>query len=303
MRRYTYILTALWLLLAGCEKYHPLYDGQKFRAYHDDFSLIEGEGRDIYIPLEGGPSFMLKLSGGKGDHHSIAVEDSECLEYAYYPGKVATESFYEPKLIPDQVLLSPLKLGQTKVTIRDEDTDETISMNVHVCPSYKALYIYRSQNSIEEMTILSFKYGGPDNVVRICHGTLPMLRFSHVADGTYAFVKQNGNTYLELTYPADEYGQPSDGGEEVFRRYMIHDGYGNVYHDMMGLLNLSDLSVQTRSCSVQTKAYYPSDKYTDLMFLDVTESEEVDSESPDAQFFYCYSARVIPWFFDYKPSL
>ena len=282
------MMTAV-VLLAGCEKYHPLHDGQKFRAYHEDYSLIEGEGRNIYVPLKG-KSFNIELSGGLGKNHSIFIEDPEYLGYIYFPGKVASEAFFEPEIIPDEIMLSPKKLGKTKMTIRDDDTGETIKINVNICEAYKALSIYDTQNSLEERTLLCFRYGGPDNVVRFCRGNISRLQFEYVTDGTYTFIKRNNTLYMEVTFLADEYGQPSHEGTETFRKYKILDIYGYGYQDLMSLLQIHDLPVQT-------KLYY-EEYYRDAMFLDVTEDEKVEPDSPEAKCFYCSSARIVPWFFD-----
>lgn len=280
-------------LLVGCEKYHPLHDGQKFRAYHEDYHLIEGEGRDIYVPLEG-KSFNIELSGGLGKNHSVTIEDPEYLEYIYFPGRVSNEAFFEPEIIPDAIMLSPKKLGKTKMTIRDEDTGEEIKINVNICEAYKALAIYATQNSFEEATLLCFKYGGPDNVVRFCKGYIQRLNFEHITDGTYAFVKKNDSIYMELTFPADEFGQPSPDGSETYRKYKLLDIYGYEYTDLMSLLQIKDLPVQT-------KMYYDV-YYRDAMFLDVTEDENADPTSAESKCFYCYSASIVPWFFDYMPA-
>jgi hypothetical protein len=288
MRRIIYILAAA-VLLAGCEKYHPLHDGQKFRAYHKDYSLIEGEGREIYLPLQG-KSFNLELSGGHGGNHTILIDNPEYLDYTYFPGKVSTEAFYEPEIIPDIIMLSSKKLGKTRMTIINDGTGETIKINVNICESYHALSVISTQNSLEERTLLCFRYGGTDNVVRFCRGNISRLQFEHIVDGTYVFRKKNNAIYLEMTFPADEYRQPSREGTETFRRYKVLDAYNYGYQDVMGLLNLNGFPVQT-------KAYY-DEYYRDALMVDVTEDEKADPESPETKCFYCNSTQIIPWYFD-----
>ncbi len=290
MKRLVYAALAAMIILTGC--YHPYYDGQKFRVYHADCGLVESDGTHIYIPVQSDKPYVLELYGGWGKKHQIKVEDPEYLDYSYSKESIEkTGLIDDPDMIPAGVTLLPKKLGDTAITLTEGDTKESITIYVHICEAFKALEVEYSNNSLPDGTVLAFRYGGVDDVVRICKGGLDKDKMEHIVDGKYAFVPYNSSVCMELTFPADAAGNPSAIGEIVTRRYYVTMTYGYPIGSasaMMERLHLADFPLDTKASSVL-------DTNWNLQFTDITDNESPDPESPDYKAFNAWSAVVIPW--------
>lgn len=289
MKKTLYAVLAAIIILSGCE-YHPYYDGQKFRVYNSLYGFIRSDSQVIAIPVEGGIPYFLSLYGGYGRHHSVEVSDPEILGYSYDKGFVKPVPFDYPDIETANVTLLPARLGQTSVRVSDEDTGESEMIKIKVCESYHALEINNDNSPFEEGTFFAFRYGGVDNVLRICKGDIAAMDYKHIADGTYRFVEYNGVLSLEITYPADENGCPDPVGQDTFRKYLVQAYYGGTYGDnslMMEYLNLSKLSVATRASFDEMDVYYNNS----FRVVDIT-----DGTNPEnAEHFYMSSATIIPW--------
>ena len=290
MKRLAYAVLAAIMILSGCE-YHPYYDGQKFRLYHRSCGVVEEDGAVVNIPVVTEKPFAINLLGGSGKNHYVHIEDPEYLDYEISEGDVVNEAFDTPEFIPVSVVLKPKKLGETSVTLTEGDTGESITLKVRICEAYKALKIYNSDCCLEKETILCFRYGGPDNVMKICKGDLETSRFHSVIDATYAFVKEKGSLYFDISFPADEYGYPNENGNVVDKRFLVSSYYsiasGSV-DDIIRYLNIQDIPIQTKSYD------YP-DYYVDFQFIDVTDKPLTEAYGPSNPSFYAYTAVIIPW--------
>lgn len=290
MKRIIYAALAAMTMLTGCE-YHPYYDGQKFRVYHKDCGLLESDGAHIYVPHQLDEPYVLNLYGGWGKSHYVEIEDQECLGYSYEKGDVKKDGFDDPDMIAAGVTLIPKKIGDTVIKITEQTTGESISIFVHVCEAYKAIKVYETQNSLAAGTILAFRYGGVDDVVRLCREDIRTGATEHIVDGRYAFVDNGASVRLKMTFPADEAGQPCAGGTEISKEYDIEFRYGGVYGSANGMMQCLNLL----GFPLTTKSSYVIVPYYDFQFVDITGGIVPDMSSPDAQVFYARSAVVIPW--------
>lgn len=289
MKRILYAVLTAIVILSGCE-YHPYYDGQKFRVFNSLYGFIEHDTPAIPIPIEGGNPHLLCLYGGYGKHHSVEIYNPEILGCSYDKGFVKNVPFDYPDIETANVTLLPERLGQTSVRVTEEDTGESAVIDVKVCESYHALEISSDNGPFASGTFFALRYGGADNVLRICKGDVTTLDYKHIVDGTYKFVDYDGMLSLEITYPADEEGHPDPEGKDLFRKYLVQAYYGGTYGDnslMMEYLNLSKLSVATRASFDEMDVYYNNS----FRVVDIT-----DGTNPEnAEHFYMSSATIIPW--------
>lgn len=293
MKRFIYAVLAAITILSGCE-YHPLYDGQKFRVYHQDCGILEGDGGHFYVPVKSDAPYALELYGGTGRKHTITVDSPEYLDYTYKKGSVKGDGFADMDVNPATVTIVPKKLGMSTLTIKEEDTGESVTLIVHICEAYKAIEVSHSKNSLPDGTILAFKYGGVDDVVKICKGDLYQGPVEYVTEGKYAFVPYESTVALELTYPADEDGKPCDGGTMVKKIFMVEFYYGGGAGSPEAML----MYMSFKDFPVQTKVFQIPEYYMDFRYTDITDGEYHDKDSPDAKYFTAYSAVIIPWKID-----
>lgn len=282
MRKLIYAAVAALMILSGCE-YHPYYDGQEFFV-NDSMTntVIDKDGEDIIISLQYDEPYILECYGGKGKNYTITISDPDCLGYSLSEGHVETPPF-DFDVIPTEITLLPTKLGDTSFTVRDDDTGESIQMNIHIRTAYHALQLSEPTFFFND-TVFAFLYGGEDDVLKVCQGSIYTRRFKPVVDGRYAFVEIDGMLYFDIRYPADENGRPLDGGEEIFRRYLvqIYKGWDYVVYDpseMLSDMNLQDIRPVTKDVAL------PEIKYENFRFVDVADS---------GNYFYTQSARLIP---------
>ena len=290
MRRIIYVIVLSVTLLSGC-RYNPLYDGQQFRVYHQDCGLRADDGGHIYVPLKSDAPYVVELYGGMGRKHTVTIDNTDCLDYSYRKGSAKGDGFAEMDIKPAGVTLVPKQLGLSLLTVEDEHTGEAVSLAIHICEAYKAIEVSQTFNSLAEGTVLAFKYGGVDDKVKICKGSLYEGDIEYILEGRYAFVPYESTVALELTYPADENLQPSAGGAEVKKVYKVEFYYGpgtESPETMLLYMNLKDFPLQT-------KAFQYPEYYMDFRFVDITDGVYHDKESPAARYFYANSAVVIPW--------
>ena len=305
MKRCIYAAVAALIILSGCE-YHPYYDGQEFFV-NDSMTntVIDNDGEDIIISLQYDEPYILECYGGKGKNYTITISDPDCLDYSLSKSDVETPPF-DFNVIPTEITLLPKKLGETSITIKDDDTGESIQLNVHIHTGYHVLQLSETQFFFND-TVFAFIYGGEDDVLKVCQGSIYTRRIRPEVDGRYAFVEIDGLLYFEIRYPADENGRPLEGGEETFRRYQVqlYDWWNYVVYDpsrMLSDMNLQDIRPVTKETAV------PEIKYENFRFVDVTDYEGSLSgyvepynpetpSSPKFNYFYTQSARLIPWIY------
>ena len=302
MTRMVFAALAVVMILSGC-RYNPLYDGQEFRLYSSEFGLFEKDGADVFIPVEYDKPLVIECYGGKGKSHSVVIQDPSLLDYSYSKTSVKYEILDDADIRPASVTLLPKKLGDTSITISDNDGGGSITVNVHICPAYKVLVVTDSHNCYDPGTVLAFKYGGVDDVVSFCkknnpdggsyHDNRPM-DMEHIVDGKYRFVPSENTVILELSYETDSNGQPCRGGMMTDKRFKVKFSYGKDANDpeeMMKYLHLDDLKISTK---VEEDPY---DVIYLFSFIDMEDEQNTEISPERARRFTAWSASIIPWMF------
>lgn len=291
MNRIIYTAILLMLTLSGCE-YHPYYDGQPFRVFNNSHGLIETDGTHIYVPIADRMPFKIEIYGGKGKNHNVTIADPEYLGFSYLKADV-DGGFMGEGIIAATITLNPQALGETSMTITDEDTGESIQLYVHIVKAYRMMEVRSTRNSLKVGTVLGFEYMSKNDVVRIGWRNPSTGILEDVVDAKYRFLDYDTTVALELTYLADEDGQPDPAGTETVRRFLVQ--YDGGYDSgsplqMMYSMNLDYLSFQTRAYMDDEVEYLSS-----LQFLDITDDENADPSLPETKVFFTRSAELGAW--------
>lgn len=307
MKRHIYAALAAMMILIGCEEYHPYYDGQAF-CINDAMTgiVMENDGEHVYVPLQYDEFYEIECYGGKGKNYTVTVSDPECLDYSLEVGSVETPLF-DWDVIPTRITLTPKMTGDVSLTVRDDDTGESIQMNVHIRDAYHAISLDYSPGSIFDATdVLAFTYGGKDDMLHFCKGSVFNYDVEPFAQGKYSFVTNNGFLYLEMTFLADDEGKPAENGVETFRRYQVQRSWGwtDDPATLLIYMNLSDLQVKTRELVVPDNHYYYF-ILVDVTDMDLPLNELVESYGyvdgdlvKYRDYFHIHSAKLIPWKYD-----
>lgn len=292
MRKFIYMAIAVLLMVTGCE-YHPYYDGQKLRVYNNKHGLIEADGTHLYVPVVGRIPFEIEIYGGAGKNHKVTLADPDYFKYTYKKAGV-DNGFMGEGIYPAILTLEPLQLGDTSMTIADEDTGESIQLYVHIIEAFNMMEISDSRGSLAAGTVLAFDYQKDSDIVRIAGKDPETGSHELIVNGRFRFLDYGSTVALELTYPADSEGQPDASGKETVRRFLVEFHEGGVYGTARGMLyvmNLNDMSLHTRAYMPDYEIEY-NEKFR---FIDITDNENPDMESPDTRIFYASSARLQPW--------
>lgn len=295
MKRMIYAVLAAMMILSGCE-YHPYYDGQPFRIYNVDCGLLESDGAHAYVPIVSAYPYVLEFYGGEGKNHSVEVADPDILGYTYREKDLQNNFIDGTELISAGVILHPKQIGETSVTVTDQDTKESIQIYVHVCEAYKVMEVYEGGETFETGTIFAFSYLSDSNDAKICRGSTEKLEI--IAEARYEFFSMDDILYLELFYPADPEGRPSSDGTEIRKLYQVRFERGGTYSAwvMMDMLNLGEYQLLTRA--TKDPDLVPDNYYVDFAFVDVTDVDEPSmDESIGDDVFYARSTKLIPWIY------
>lgn len=287
------------LMVCGCQ-YHPFYDGQPLRLYatdhgiidYSDQSLMEPENNHIYVPIVSRREFKIEIYGGKGKNHKVMVENPEYFSYTYE--KAAIEGgLMGDGVVPATITIEPHKLGDTAMTITDEDTKESITVIVHVIKTFSVIEVDETQNSLPVGTCLAFEYAIKSDVVKICRKSEQTNDLEYLYDAHFRFLQDDKVLEFELTYLADQNGAPDINGSEVIRRFLVeyeaYEGFESAY-GTIHLMNLEYLPVQTRGYIDMSDYEYREN----FRFIDITDNPNPDPESPETKIFYAESASRMP---------
>ena len=303
MKKIIYAALAAMMILSGCEEYHPFYDGQAL-CINDAMSgiVMKTDGEHIYVPLQYDEPYVIECYGGKGKNYTVTVSDPACLDYSLEAGDVTTPPF-DWNVIPTRITLTPKENGDVSLTVKDDDTGESIHMNIHIRDAYHAIPVsYNPESIFEDTDAFAFRYGGTDDVIYFCNGSPFSYDVEPYAQGKYSFVANNGFLYLELTYNADEEGRPSENGVETFRRYQVQMSWGiEDPANLMMYMNLADFQVKTKEL-VMPDVYYYNFLLVDVTDMELPLTDWVESyEYVDGElvvyreYFNINSAKLIPW--------
>ena len=292
MKRYIYAALAVLMMLSGCE-YHPYYDGQLMRVYQSRYGLIEESGVHLNVPIADRHPYQLEIYGGKGRNHKVTVSDPDVLGCTYKEASV--ETFLGQDIVPATLTLKPHRLGDATVEITDEDTGETILLELHVVNVFNMVEVSDSQNSLEPGIVLAFGYPSASDIIKICRRNAEDGGLEYLMDAKCRFYESETGLEMDLVYLADEEGQPDAHGSEINKRFVVEfaDGYsygGPGY--LLRIMNLDYMALQIRA----VKDYMEETEYdAEFRFIDVTDDESPDPESSDTRIFYAKSAKLEPW--------
>jgi hypothetical protein len=292
MNRYVLAAIAVLMILGGCE-YNPYYDGQILRVYQTEYGLIETDGVHLNVPILSHRPYILEVYGGKGKSHKISVSDPELLTYTYK--KASVETFLGEGIEPASLTLQPQQLGDTSIEILDEDTGESININLHIVKAYNMMEIYDSHNSLTAGTVIAFDYPSSSEDIKMCRKNQENGNLEYLFDAKCRFHDCDTTVMMELTYLADECEQPDIHGTEITKKYLVQfeEGYttGESYYTLY-LMNLSYMTIHTRAVKDDFDIYEYNERFR---FIDITDNENPDPESPKTKIFYARSARLQPW--------
>ncbi len=268
MKRIIYILAAALVMLTGCE-YHPYYDGQKFCVYFDRNGLIETDGEHIYVPVVSTTSYSIECYGGLGENYSLEIADPQYFQCTFIEKEIGGLAYDEPE--PARFVIEPKQIGDTEMTITDNDTGESIQIYVHICEAYHSIEVTNDSKIFNIATRLVFKYGGTDDVLKVLMPKELSYQYEVVAEGTYEFVNIDDLLYLEMTLPLDSFGTFSPSGTPTFKRFQVQYRYGGAghYSSMLADMNLTDF--QSASNDVE-------ELYHSILYVDVTGVEDLGPE-------------------------
>lgn len=292
MRKIIYMAIAVLLMAAGCE-YHPYYDGQKLRVYNRDHGVIETDGTHLYVPIVDRQAFEIEIYGGAGKHHKVTLADQEYFSYTYKEADV-DNGFLGEGVYPATLTLEPLQLGDTSMTIADEDTGESIQLYVHIIEAFNMIEIFDSHGSLAAGNVLAFDYVSGSDLVKIARKDQETGTMELIVEGRFRFLDYDSTVALELSYPADSEGQPDASGAETVKRFLVEFQEGGVYGSARGMLHLMNLN----DVMLHTRLYMPDYEFEyneKFRFVDITDNENPDMESPDTRIFYAFSAKLQPW--------
>ena len=292
MKRYILAAIAVLMILSGCE-YNPYYDGQILRVYQTKYGLIETDGAHLYVPIESTRPYVLEIYGGKGKNHKVTVSDPELLAFIYREASV--ETFLGEGIEAANLTLQPRQLGDTTMEILDEDTGESISINLHIVKAYNMMEIHHSQNSLAIGTVIAFDYPSPSDDIKICRKNQENGDLEYLFDAKCRFHDCDTTVMMELTYLADEFEQPDIHGSEITKKFLVQseEGYvtGEPYYTL-DMMNLYYMTIHTRAVKDD---YDRFEYHYRFRFIDITENENPDPESHDTKIFYASSAKLEPW--------
>ena len=258
--------------------------------YHADCGLLTEDGGYLYIPFEGEKRYTLDFYGGRGKNHTVEVADPDMLGVSYVETDVRDVLFEESEVTPAGIVLHPYTKGDTSVTVTDEDTGESVQLNVHIRDAYHAIEVYDASHTFGTGTVLAFRYGGVDDVLKICKKNASDGSIRHVADGCYRFEVYDNELCMEVLFNPDENGKPSSEGQEKTKFYKIrsHDGWGwsSSVENIILHMNIEDYPIFSRTA----EEYH--EYRNEFEFVGITADPYVYE-----RFFAC-SAVLIPWIAD-----
>ena len=226
---------------------------------------------------------------------SIAT-DPNLLAFTYKEASV--ETFLGEGVEPAKLTLDPQQLGDTSIEILDEDTGESISIELHIVKAYNMMEIHDTRNSLAIGTVIAFTYPESSEEIKICRKDTENGNLEYLYDAKCRFHDCDTTVMMELTYLADETEQPDIKGTEITKKFLVQseEGYvtGEPYYTL-DMMNLHYMTILTRA----VKDYYDEWEYNyRFRFIDITylaEGEIPDGDSPDAKVFYATSAKLTPW--------
>ena len=279
MKRLIFAAIAALTILSGCE-YHPFYDGQEFCIFNAECGLLKTDGGHAYVPVADEKPYVLDFYGGKGKSHTITVSDPDILDYAYTESDVKN-SVGDSEIITAGITLMPKKIGDTSITVTDDDTRESIQIFIHVCEAYKAIEVYEAGSAFEKGTVFAFRYPYEGNVLSIGRGRVSSNEVEFLSEGRYSFFEKGEHLFFEIEHSSLENGK---------KTYLVFPDQGYYYaaYSVMRMLNLGDCELPTRAVTDVQQNYNVR-----FVFMEYDDPDVPVSDSLEGEHFKAYSARII----------
>lgn len=245
------IATVLLALMsaASCDDPDNLYGKKK------EMQILDEKGEPVeqmYVSII--TSGTLSIVGGMGDNHTVEVQDESILT-AHYNGRGAGHSHIPTETLPASVVLLPHKLGSTVVSITDNDTDETLHVQIDVVHQYIGLTVSESTaEEIEDGTMILFLQDRDVNEYRIVSRN--GKEYETLAKGEYHFEEPRediGDTYIN---PGDVRMTLKDEDGETVWKITDADNNKNAFHGYISDV-LSGLGLPDEIITKEPAMHYP----------------------------------------------
>lgn len=257
------IATVLLALMsaASCDDPDNLYGKKK------EMQILDEKGEPVeqmYVSII--TSGTLSIVGGMGDNHTVEVQDESILK-AEYNGRGTGHSHIPTETLPASVVLLPHKLGSTVVSITDNDTDETLHVQIDVVHQYIGLTVSESTaEELEDGTMILFLQDRDVNEYRIVSRN--GKEYETLAKGEYHFEEPRediGDTYIN---PGDVRMTLKDEDGETVWKITDADNNKNAFHGYISDV-LSGLGLPDEIITKEPAMHYPElFLFTDILDID-----------------------------------
>ncbi|MBQ8499919.1 MAG: hypothetical protein IJV84_08050 [Bacteroidales bacterium] len=234
---------------ASCDDPDNLYGKKK------EMQILDEKGEPVeqmYVSII--TSGTLSIVGGMGDNHTVEVQDESILK-AEYNGRGTGHSHIPTETLPASVVLLPHKLGSTVVSITDNDTDETLHVQIDVVHQYIGLTVSESTaEELEDGTMILFLQDRDVNEYRIVSRN--GKEYETLAKGEYHFEEPRediGDTYIN---PGDVRMTLKDEDGETVWKITDADNNKNAFHGYISDV-LSGLGLPDEIITKEPAMHYP----------------------------------------------
>ena len=246
---------------ASCDDPDNLYGKKK------EMQILDEKGEPVeqmYVSII--TSGTLSIVGGMGDNHTVEVQDESILK-AEYNGRGTGHSHIPTETLPASVVLLPHKLGSTVVSITDNDTDETLHVQIDVVHQYIGLTVSESTaEELEDGTMILFLQDRDVNEYRIVSRN--GKEYETLAKGEYHFEEPRediGDTYIN---PGDVRMTLKDENGETVWKITDADNNKNAFHGYISDV-LSGLGLPAEIITKEPAMHYPElFLFTDILDID-----------------------------------
>ena len=246
---------------ASCDDPDNLYGKKK------EMQILDEKGEPVeqmYVSII--TSGTLSIVGGMGDNHTVEVQDESILT-AHYNGRGTGHSHIPTETLPASVVLLPHKLGSTVVSITDNDTDETLHVQIDVVHQYIGLTVSESTaEELEDGTMILFLQDRDVNEYRIVSRN--GKEYETLAKGEYHFEEPRediGDTYIN---PGDVRMTLKDEDGETVWKITDADNNKNAFHGYISDV-LSGLGLPDEIITKEPAMHYPElFLFTDILDID-----------------------------------
>lgn len=219
-----------------------------FSACSDDYMPLSFDQDSYEVPAQG--SRYLGLQSGNGEY-TLEIKDPQ----------IATASIEHGWSNPGGSMISVygMQKGETTLTITDNATKETRSLQIRVTDGYEIYHIYNYESNHPALKETPFIFLIANEARDVYFFSQKKTRVSKDdlllnAKGRYAFTQEDNNLYLTLTYSSDDNGRLTDATiAPTPHKFLITESSEVVLHRLDKNLNLG---LRTPSLRTSPNPYY-----------------------------------------------